>query len=284
LTKRKTKWAKKFKPEVLKGDPLKYNVATAAKYHKKIEKLIDLMSKEVNRELTKLYKTETAKAYFAEDASIASMARILMNALSDRFTSLFITMSGDMAASFIDGVDKQSKSTLFSSMETMTGGARIKTDIMSGDLSETIKASIAENVNLIRSIPEQYFTSITGQVMRSVTSGQGLKDLLPFIEKHDMITKKRAKIIAYDQTRKAYSSINAARMQKVGVKKFMWHHSAGGLHPREDHIAMDGNIYSFDDLPIVNKKTGERGLPGSQINCRCFLSPIIEFDDGEIVS
>jgi uncharacterized protein with gpF-like domain len=44
---------------------------------------------------------------------------------------------------------------------------------------------------------------------------------------------------------------------------------------------MDGNVYSFDDPPIIDKNTGERGIPGQAINCRCFMVPVIEFEDEE---
>jgi len=70
-------------------------------------------------------------------------------------------------------------------------------------------------------------------------------------------------------------------MEKVGVKKFKWLHSGGGQKPRKDHIEMNGNIYSFDDLPVIDKRTGERGIPGQAINCRCRMAPVIEFDNDE---
>src|SRR5690606_26092523 len=137
-----------------------------------------------------------------------------------------------------------------------------------------------ENVSLIKSIPEKYFTDVTGSVMRSITTGQGIKDLITQIEKYDGITERRAKNIALDQTRKAYNMINKQRMMTAGFKKFKWLHSGGGQHPRKDHIAMNGNVYSFDDLPVIDKKTGERGIPSQLINCGCVMQPVYEFEDG----
>jgi SPP1 gp7 family putative phage head morphogenesis protein len=177
-----------------------------------------------------------------------------------------------------DDADKASKSALAQSLKAMSGGLMIKTNINSADLRETVKGSIAQNVSLIKSIPAEYLQKVSGAVFRSVTSGQGMADLKPQIQKYGDMTERRAKNVALDQTRKAYNSINADRMRKVGIKKFKWVHSGGGLHPREDHIAMSGNIYSFDDLPIIDQKTGERGLPGQAPNCKCFQIPVIEFD------
>ena len=68
---------------------------------------------------------------------------------------------------------------------------------------------------LIKSIPEQYFKDVTGSVMRSITTGNGLADLVPEIKKYDGQTERRAKLLALDQTRKAYNSINKQRMQSL---------------------------------------------------------------------
>lgn len=54
-------------------------------------------------------------------------------------------------------------------------------------------------------------------------------------------------------------------MKSAGVKKFQWLHSAGGRDPRPLHIndypsGLNGGIFSFDDLPVIDEKTGERGI------------------------
>ena len=67
-------------------------------------------------------------------------------------------------------------------------------------------------------------------------------------------------------------------MQGLGVKKFKWLHSMGGKEPRPLHKnVLNGNVYSFDDPPVIDERTGERGLPGVLINCRCRMLPVIEF-------
>jgi uncharacterized protein with gpF-like domain len=69
-------------------------------------------------------------------------------------------------------------------------------------------------------------------------------------------------------------------MQKIGIKKFKWRHSGGGAHPRPLHRnVLNGNIYSFDDPPVIDEKTGQRGFPGQLINCRCVMISVIEFDE-----
>ena len=279
LSKTKQTYIKQFKPTHLIGKPLANPAGVADRYAKALKKLTDKMVKEVEREITRLYKSPEAKAYFTTDASIASQARILVNALTAKFDDMFGRAAQIIASRMVNESDKASKTALSSSMKDLSG-MTINTNINSADLRETIKASIAANVQLIKSIPSEYLTKVGGAVMRSVTSGQGMAELMPQIKKYGDMTDRRAKNIALDQSRKAYNSINADRMKKVGIGKFKWVHSGGGLHPRKDHQEMSGNIYSFDDLPVIDQRTGERGLPGQAPNCGCFMVPVIEFDDG----
>jgi len=278
LSQKRDKWIKQFKPEMIKGQTLQYNASVQKRYEAELKKLVVKMTKYTQKEIEALYNTSHGKDFFAEDASLISQARILLNKLSKKFDDMFSRLSGDLAYNMVSQTDRVSNSNLKASLGEMAGLA-IKTNIKGGAIDDMKKALITSNVDLIKSIPSEYLTKIKGSVFRSITSGQGLKDLVPQIQKYGDMTETRAKTIALDQTRKAYNTINAEKMKKVGVQKFEWIHSGGSRFPREDHIAMDGNIYSFDDLPVIDQNTGERGLPGQAINCRCTMKPVIVFDE-----
>jgi hypothetical protein len=74
-------------------------------------------------------------------------------------------------------------------------------------------------------------------------------------------------LIARDQVRKVTTAINVERAKSAGITKFRWRHSGGGSEPRQDHVDMDGMIFSYDDPPVIDERTGERGYPGQLINC-----------------
>lgn len=282
LTAKRQAWAEsRSKAPVFKGTPLQYNVGVSQKYARAVSALTAQMTAQVKREVLKMFKADAAASHFGMDASISSQSRILMSALNSRFTELFAKKAKGLAEAMVTGAEKASKPALHSSLQTLSGGFSLKTSVMDKPLREIYKASVTENVNLIKSIASEYLTNVEGAVMRSITTGNGLQDLVPALEQYEGQTHRRANNIALDQTRKAYNSINKGRMQAIGVKKFMWHHSGGGAHPREDHVAMDGNIYSFDDLPVIDKNSGEKGIPGQAINCRCTMSPVFDFEDDE---
>lgn len=289
LTKQKSKWAEN-RSTTLRGTPLAYNAAQQLRYQQALGKLVRQMTSETKNQILKLFNGELADDYFdqqeeaaAMDASIASKAKKLMNKLTRKFQLLFALKAQPLAESMINGASQASKTGLHASLQQLSGGLSLKTGVVPAGMEDVAKASISENVSLIKSIPSQYFTDVTGSVMRSITTGNGLADLVPAISKYNGQTERRAKNLALDQTRKAYNSINKQRMQALGVKQFKWVHSGGGQHPRPDHVAMNGNVYSFDDLPVIDQRTGERGIPGQAINCRCTMTPVIVLDDGTVV-
>jgi SPP1 gp7 family putative phage head morphogenesis protein len=286
LTAKKQKWSRNRKT-VLRGTKLNYNVSQQEKYVKALNKLVYQMTRETQLKLKELFKKPFSKEFFAEqkekaamDDSIGSQARILMNALTKKFTALFNYRASSLAQTMIEGAFNTSKTTLHRSLEQLSGGLSLKTGVIPSGMEDVSKALIEENVSLIQSIPEKYFSDVTGSVMRSITTGRGLADLVPQLEKYEGITERRATNIALDQTRKAYNSINAQRLTSLGVKQFEWIHSYGGQKPRQSHIKLDGHIFSFENLYNEQAALGvpeaDRGLPGQAINCRCTINPVID--------
>lgn len=286
LTKNKQKWVARRKPEVVRGLPLNPNLASADRYYQRLKKQIDAMCDDTEDRLRVLFNKKFAVEYFATDAAvvfdektISSQARILMNQITARFEEAFGDKAKPEAERMVDQADKSSSLSLHESLKQLSGGMSLNTSVMSGDLWEVVSASVNENVALIKSIPQQYLTQVNSAVQRSITTGRGLADLVPYLEKERGVTLRRARTIAYDQTRKAYSALNRARMDKLGIDKFEWIHTGGSNEPRKLHQQMSGKIYSLSDPPVIDSKTGERGIPGQLINCRCRMRPVITFGD-----
>ncbi len=264
-----------------KGSPLNPPLSSEARYRAALERMINEMRRETERDLRSLYAALGAQdSAFATDApSLASRARILTNALSARFQAAFARRSRGFAEQLARGVDAQSRTNLHASLRELSGGISLRTSVVTPRLREAVKASIIENVGLIKSIPTEYFLRIQGSVMRNITAGQGSAGILTTIERIGTVTTARAALIARDQTSKATTAVNSARMSALGIRKFEWLHSAGGKEPRQLHVEMSGKVYDLDDPPVIDDKTGERGLPGQLINCRCRMVPVVDFGE-----
>ena len=274
---------RKAPPQAMnRGGILRPSVAHAARYASELDKLLAEMIGKTEREVTKLFTSQVAiESHVTTDASISSQSRILMNALISEFSVLFNEAARGLSKRMVSSVLKDSETGLTRSLKDVSSGVTLKTDILKrGPVAEIAKASVAENVGLIKSIPKAYLGKVQSAVMRSITTGNGLQDLQPFLAKQKGITERHARNMALDQTRKTYNGINKGRMQAAGIGEFEWIHTGGGQKPRPDHVEMSGNVYSFADLPIIDRKTGERGIPGQAPNCRCTMRPILKLGEG----
>ena len=289
LTKARGRWVSN-RTTTMKGLALRQSITTQNRFSGKIERLVKRMAEDYERQIMKLFKSEQARKYYSTDASIGSQARILLNKLTGKYEDAFCDVGKLWSKQMIKATDKESSSTLFSSLEKLSGGLKLKTSFINPDITDVVKATVAANVSLVESIPQEYSKKITGHVMRSITQpeSEGLgglqKALQKVFDKTKNQTLNKARNTALDQTRKAFNNLNAARMSAVGLRKFEWVHSGGGQRPREYHRdVLDGEVFSLDDLPVIDEATGEHGIPGQLINCRCSMLPVIEFEDGETV-
>lgn len=279
LSPKRKQWAESRGSATFRGKPLSHPVLPEQRFQARLDRLVEEMTRATQREVERYFKNQWTADGAAMDASFTSGVSRLLRRLSERFTGLFTERAGGLAEALSKGVSDATARQLGASLKDVSGGVTLKTDVVSGAVAEVMKAGVKENVSLIKSIPTEYFQKIEGDVMRSIATGQGMADLVPAILKHGASTLKRAELIARDQTSKATTAINRARMQGLGIKKFEWLHSGGGKEPRELHLRLHGQIFDLNDPPVIDDRTGQRGLPGDLINCRCRMVPVITFGE-----
>lgn len=288
LTKARKEYAEARGGAVFYGDPLTYPASVEARYRVTLERAIAVMLRATEAQIEALWTGPAAKASPAvptpggtgDALSMETQAKVLLAALQRRFFPFFDNLATPTATEFMKGVDAHSRGNLHKSLQAVSGGLSLKTSLVTQKALEITKAAITGNVGLIKSIPREYFQRIEQSVYRSITTGQGAKTVLDTVRAIGHSTEKRAQLIARDQTSKVTSSLNAARMEGLGIRKFQWLHSRGGKVPRPLHIGpLNGQVFELAQPPIIDEKTGERGLPGQLINCRCRMVPVVDFSD-----
>lgn len=143
---------------------------------------------------------------------------------------------------------------------------------------EAYRAVHAENVNLIKSIPEKYLTDVQSAVWTSVMQGGNLSDLSLVIQKKYGLAFKRAALIARDQNNKAKAVIENVRRMELGIVEAIWLHSAASKVPRPSHIhVMNGQRYKLKD-GMYDPDEGRFVFPGELINCRCVSKSVVPFE------
>ena len=250
-----------------------YNAGNISWYQKELLSTI----REMNADVKKQVLVILADNPLAMDANPIELLRGALRAMSKRWVGIFISKSTPTAEAVVKKTGEAVDRGLLASArkDAMTINMQF-TDAM----IQKRDAIIAENVSLIRSIPEKYFTDVESMVFRSVAKGGDRKALADEIEsnfsKRHQITRKRAEFIARDQVRKATSSLSNARQQAAGIKRGIWIHSGGGSEPRKKHVHANGKEFDLDKgLPIGDK--GQYVLPGQEPNCGCTWKPVLPF-------
>ena len=136
-------------------------------------------------------------------------------------------------------------------------------------LQDQLKLFSSQNAQLIRSIPEQELDQVAQIIERGLQEGSRFHSMTQSIQERFGITRRRAKLIARDQTSKLNASLTKLRQQELGIEEYVWQ-TAGDERVRATHRAHDGKKFRWDNPP---KNTGH---PGTDVNCRCVAVPVLE--------
>lgn len=93
------------------------------------------------------------------------------------------------------------------------------------------------------------------------------------------ITKRRAKLIARDQSNKATQAIRSIEAKELGITEGVWVHVPGAKSSRKTHMQMNGKRFRLDE-GLYDSAVGRKVLPGELVACNCtFRAVIPEFGD-----
>jgi SPP1 gp7 family putative phage head morphogenesis protein len=122
-----------------------------------------------------------------------------------------------------------------------------------------------QNVALIKTVPQRFFSEIEQAVISGVRSGRRASDIADDIEERYGVAVSNAQRIANDQVGKFFGELNQTRQTQLGIDSYIWR---GMLDNRErpEHELREGNSYDWSDPP-------DGGHPGEDINCRCWAEP-----------
>lgn len=251
--------------------PVHPNSGIEEAYRAKLDRLVREMDASYVYFLKAQYR-ETPP-HMALDATPAKELQRELSLLGKRWAKRIDEAAPKMADWFARSTANRSQAALKKILRD--GGISVEFT-MTKPMRDVLDATMAENVSLIRSIGSEYHSDIEGIVMRSVTTGRDLAQMVTALEARYPITRRRAELISLDQNNKATSAFVRVRQQQLGLKA-KWLHSHGGKEPRPTHLANSGKIYDpakgwFDPDPKVRRRI----WPGELIRCRCVSVSIVE--------
>lgn len=280
----------KLKPLTLK--PLTYNAGVIHWYERQLKRIVRIMRKATTKGLEEIWKNlkSEIKIDVVQDANPTIEITTFVNNAEDIIDAFLNKETLSISVQLLEKINSISNAQFYSMLRNLETSLDDNTafmikgqlidDYLSEGVQTAIEASLQENVTYIKAIKDRYFTNLKGQVMRFINGGASLTDLKDYVNTLGAKSERHAELIAQDQVRKAFSSINIHRMADAGIKKFKWLHVGGSANPREYHKnVLNGQIFDIENPPVIEPKTGETGYPAQLPYCRCQLIPIVDITD-----
>lgn len=155
-----------------------------------------------------------------------------------------------------------------------TLGIDIREDYYLGDFYiKILEQWINENVELIRSIPEDTLDKMKEIVYEGFSKGKTTTRMVRDIRNAYKVSRRRAQLIARDQTAKLNGRIQQAQQQDAGITEYIWC-TTGDERVRAGHRKLNGKKIRWDDPPVVDERTGRKCHPGQDYQCRCIGRPV----------
>ncbi len=189
----------------------------------------------------------------------------------------------DIAARWQSSVDERTRIAMQSALQRSLG-VDIRAIVDDPTVADALAMGGHEAASLIKTIPGEYL----GQVARAVADNfQGVdlpegRSLLEQIQHLGQVDRKRARLIARDQTSKLTGVLNRTRQNSIGISEYIWRTvkdnrvvgKPGGRYPKPskahgNHYERDGKVFRWDSPP-------PDGHPGWAIQCRCYAEPVVD--------
>lgn len=241
---------------------VKPNAGIQAAYRRRLQSLIDDMQRSTVWWLRAAYRKDEDR--IAQDASPARGLQKVLNRLFRYWLRRWSDEAEKIAREFIGKTQRRTTNSYQQAFKA--AGFTVKMD-PSRAQNDVVQALLGENVSLIKSIPQHYFTEVTGLVQRSASMGRDVGFLVDELDKRYDITRRRAKFIARDQSNKATEAINRARDVDMGITEGIWVHIPGVKTSRHTHWKMNGKRFRLAE-GMYDSAVKRHVLPGELPGCQ----------------
>ena len=253
------------------------NISLEVWYRNELLKMLSKISKATEKEILKVWKTNTPKMTLqaeqnaVNDSSPAVDLAAIIRRLKNYFDHYFYELEPKVARKFTERAKQSATVSLKNILKEEGFTVNFH---LTRQMNDILQATVAENVNLIKSIHTMYFDQVQTVIMQAVKNGRDMEYIRKELTERFGVSERKAKIIARDQTNKAMQSISRARALETGITKARWVHIPGAKTSRETHKHFDGKPFDLNK-GRYDKDVGRYVQPGELINCNCRFRLIV---------
>lgn len=180
------------------------------------------------------------------------------------------------AARMLDDLNRRDEQAWMQQAADMSRALR--DELRRAPTGEMMRALMAEQVGLIRSIPLEAAERVHRLTIEALEDSTRAAAISKEIQRSGEVAKSRADLIARTEVSRAATSLTEARALAVGSTHYIWR-TSGDSDVRPGHRAMEGKVCSWAEPPDVDENGRIMNFhPGQIWNCRCWAEPIISED------
>ena len=213
-----------------------------------------------------LWIIETTKAKTYSDA--VAISKIMINFIGGLDEAIKNLKIADLAEAMILNVQQRVYENFKANrIETITPKM---SDAIARQFSEEYTDNLKFNIK--KWLPEDIvkMREVVGQM---AIKGESRISIRQYIENRFKVSQSKAKFLARNESKLAVTEYLKAKYQSEGSEEFIWY-TSNDERVRDDHKELNGKTFRYDNPPIIDKRTGRRGLPGEDYGCRCTFVPI----------
>lgn len=251
------------KPRIVRFKPIKQSRQTELWYSRQLVSRVKWLREQIERAL----QNKQGPFFMDSDFDVFNTEQLLsvIKKLSEKDRSNEIE---SLANEFVSRGNVQNQREVGENLKRQTGIDLQAFLNQNTAVLNKMSVMTTANVQLIKSIEQQYLDKVQTIITQGAISGKLNRDLAKEIRDLGGVTENRAKFIARDQSSKINAALTQARHEELGIKKYRWS-TSGDERVRDSHAENDGKIFSYDQPP-------ETGHPGQDFNCRCVAIPVLD--------
>lgn len=133
---------------------------------------------------------------------------------------------------------------------------------------EDIAKAYTKNIQhyMIKDFADERIPKMRQMIQQAVLDGYRLDTVEDIIKKNFSEVANKARFLAFNETNILLAEVKRVSYQAMGFEKFVWQTRADS-RVRDLHKHLNGTVWRYDDPPVIDERTGQKGLPGETYNC-----------------
>lgn len=194
----------------------------------------------------------------------------IMRALGEASQMKLRIGGSDAAVSIMAGLNDQAVQTL----KVLPENLQIPMDLPAGQKKELIATYHKNLEGYLEDLKQEQIERLKEKTQANAALGYRSDRLAKIVQTELGVSKTRATFIARQETAMLVSKFREERYKSAGVRQYIWSTSKD-QRVRPDHKDLNGQVFDWDNPPIVDKAHGRRGHPGTDFGCRCIALPVV---------